>query len=202
MQIGSSSLYNINTSYTIRLNEKELLVVEEDPFSKTLSKSKKKEHQQELDEKKTQEALKRDNPQELSPDDERLLKELTARDSEVKTHEAAHQALGGGLAGAASYTYQQGPDGKMYAIGGQVSISTPSTSNPEEAIRNAHAVAASAMAAGSPSSQDFNVASSASIMEMKAKQKESNDMQKSNTMQEIQLAYSKDENNSGFDISA
>jgi hypothetical protein len=202
MQIGSNSLYDIGSSYTIRLNDKEVLVVDEDPLSKSLAESNKKEHQKELDEKKAQEVQQSDNPNNLSVDEQRLLKELTARDSEVKTHEAAHQALGGGLTGAASYTYQQGPDGKMYAIGGEVSISTPTSSNPEEAIRNARTVAASALAAGDPSPQDFAVASSASIMEMKARQQEAKEMQNSNDKQQLQVAYSKDNNSSNFDISA
>jgi hypothetical protein len=58
----------------------------------------------------------------------------------------------------------------MYAIGGEVSISMPSSSSPEEAIRNARQVMASAMAAGDPSPQDYAVASSARVMEMKAQQ--------------------------------
>ena len=202
MQIASSSLYDINSSYTIRLNEKEILVVDEDPLSKSLAESSKKEHQKELDEKRAEEAQQSDNPENLSSDEKRLLKELSDRDSEVKTHESAHQALGGGLTGAASYTYQEGPDGKMYAIGGEVSISTPTSSNPEEAIRNARTVAASALAAGDPSPQDFAVASSASIMEMKAKQQEAKEIQNASDKQQLQVAYSKEDNSSNFDISA
>jgi hypothetical protein len=202
MQIASSSLYDINSSYTIRLNEKEILVVDEDPLSKSLAESSKKEHQKELDEKRAEEAQQSDNPENLSSDEKRLLKELSDRDSEVKTHESAHQALGGGLTGAASYTYQEGPDGKMYAIGGEVSISTPTSSNPEEAIRNAQTVAASALAAGDPSPQDFAVASSASIMEMKAKQQEAKEIQNASDKQQLEVAYSKEDNSSNFDISA
>jgi len=106
----------------------------------------------------------------LSSDEQRVVKELQARDSEVKAHEAAHQASGGGMTGAASYTYQQGPDGKMYAIGGEVSISMPSGGSPQENLRNARQLAAAALAAGSPSPQDHAVASSARMMEMKALQ--------------------------------
>ena len=202
MQIASSSLYDLSSSYTIRLNEKEILVVDEDPISKSLAQSNKKSHQKELDEKKAEESKQNDTPDNLSSDEKRLIKELSDRDAEVKTHEASHQALGGGLTGAASYTYQEGPDGKMYAIGGEVSISTPTSSNPKEAIRNARTVAASALAAGDPSPQDFAVASSASIMEMKARQLEAKEMQNSSDKEQLQVAYSKDKNSSNFDISA
>lgn len=159
MQIGSNSAYDVSTKYTIKLNEKEMLVVEEDPLSKTIKESVKSQKQE-----------KSSNPTELSEDEKRLVKDLQARDSQVKAHEAAHQAASGGMAGAASYTYQIGPDGKMYAIGGEVPISTPSSSSPEEAIKNARTVAAAAMAAGDPSPQDFAVAASARVMEMKAQQ--------------------------------
>ena len=170
MQIGSSTLYDIGSNYSIQLNDKEILVVEEDPASRSRFESKKAEHEKEQEEKKTQESKKSSAPEELSEDEERLAKDLASRDSEVRAHEAAHQAVGGGLAGAASYTYQQGPDGRMYAIGGEVSISMPSGSSPEETVKNARQVAAAALAAGNPSPQDFSVASSAKVMEMKALQ--------------------------------
>ena len=184
MQIGSNNAYDISTNYTIKLNEREMLVVEDDPVSKSLHDSKKAEKAKELQEKKTQEQKKSSSPTELSEDEKRLVKDLQARDSEVKTHESAHQAAGGGMTGAASFTYQIGPDGKMYAIGGEVSISTPSSSSPEEAIKNARTLAAAAMAAGDPSPQDFAVAASARVMEMKAQQQLNKDTQEKLTGQE------------------
>lgn len=169
MQIGLSTLYDIGSNYTMRLNDEEILVVEEDELRSTkLSNSEKidKEIKEEVD-KKTENSTSTD---ELSPDEERLVRDLQSRDSEVKAHEAAHQAAGGGMTGAASYTYQQGPDGKMYAIGGEVSISMKSGSTPQETIANARQIVAAAMAAGNPSPQDYAVASSARVMEMKAQQ--------------------------------
>jgi len=81
------------------------------------------------------------------------------------------------MVGAASYTYQQGPDGKMYAIGGEVPISMKAGSTPEETIANARQIATAAMAAGNPSPQDFAVASSARVMEMKAQQQVARELQ-------------------------
>jgi len=173
MQIGSNSFYDIGSNYTIKLNDKEILVLEDDPLRDTrLSESEKKNKNtlQELDEKKIEEAQKAGSSDELSEDEERLVRDLASRDSEVRAHEAAHQAAGGGMVGAASYTYQQGPDGKMYAIGGEVSVSMKSGSTPQETIANARQLATAAMAAGNPSPQDHAVASSARVMEMKAQQ--------------------------------
>ena len=170
MQIASSTLNTIGTNYSIKLNDKQILVVEDDPVDKQRAGAKKKSLEKKQEEKKAQEIKKSSTPPKLSTDEKRLVKNLSSRDSEVRAHEAAHQAAAGSLAGAASYTYQQGPDGKMYAIGGEVSISTPSGSSPEEALKNARTVAASALAAGDPSPQDFSVASSARVVEMKALQ--------------------------------
>ena len=113
---------------------------------------------------------KKQNPNELSEDQKRAISQLQARDSEVRAHEAAHQAAGGGMTGGASYTYQKGPDGRMYAIGGEVSISTKGGSTPQEEMANARQVQAAAMAPANPSGQDYAVATSAKVMEMKAQQ--------------------------------
>lgn len=162
MQVGLSTLYDIGSNYTIPLNDEEILIVQEDKERKDAI----------LGDKKTQEEkdTKKKSSEELSPDEVRLVQDLQSRDSEVRAHEAAHQAAGGGMTGAASYTYQQGPDGKMYAIGGEVSILMKSGSTPEETIANARQIVAAAMATGNPSPQDYAVASTARVMEMKAQQ--------------------------------
>ena len=104
---------------------------------------------------------------ELSKGEKAQVIDLQSRDAEVKAHEAAHQSGGGG---AATYTYQQGPDGKMYAIGGEVPISLETGSTPNETIANALQVIAAATAPANPSSQDMAVAASAKSMIIKAQQ--------------------------------
>ena len=183
MQVGLSTLYDIGSNYTMPLNDKEILIIEEDTLRKDALSSEKKNQ-----EEKDTNAV---NKEELSPDEERLVRDLQARDSEVKAHEAAHQAAGGGMTGAASYTYQQGPDGKMYAIGGEVSISMKTGSTPQETIANARQIVAAAMAAGNPSPQDYAVASSARVIEMKATQQLAREQQEELL---AQTAY-KDSNN-------
>ena len=108
------------------------------------------------------------------------------------------------MTGAASYTYQQGPDGKMYAIGGEVSISMSSGSTPQETIANARQVAAAAMAAGDPSPQDYSVAASARVMEMKAQQQLAKQQQQEVIGKDTYKSLEHDDKTSiqPFDISA
>lgn len=96
---------------------------------------------------------------------QRILDSLSARDTEVRQHERAHQAASGGLAGAASYTFQRGPDGRLYAVGGEVSIDTSAVSgDPRATLEKAQLIIQAAMAPAEPSSQDYRVAASARAM--------------------------------------
>ena len=103
-------------------------------------------------------------------DESRLLAELAARDREVRTHEAAHVAAGGDLVrGAASYTFQSGPDGRRYATGGEVSIDISPASTPEETLAKANQIRAAALAPAEPSVQDRQVAAQAAAMAQQAR---------------------------------
>lgn len=98
----------------------------------------------------------------LSPEQQQEVAQLKARDAEVKSHEQAHIAAAAGLSTSApSFSYQTGPDGKKYAIGGEVSITTPQGNDPEENIRNARTLKAAALAPADPSAQDRAVAANA-----------------------------------------
>ena len=105
----------------------------------------------------------RDAASELTEEELAMIEQLSARDQEVRAHERAHQAVAGSFAGSASYTYQSGPDGKRYAIGGEVPIdASPIPGNPQATIAKMQVVKAAAMAPAEPSSQDRRVAASAS----------------------------------------
>jgi len=107
----------------------------------------------------------------LNASEQQQVTQLQQRDSEVRAHEAAHIAAGGAVvSGAASFTYQKGPDGKLYAVGGEVAISTSGGNTPEEKIAIAQQIQAGALAPANPSPQDLKVASSAAVMEAKARQ--------------------------------
>lgn len=108
--------------------------------------------------------------EELTPEEQEQVQELSARDREVRTHEQTHLAVAGPYArGGPTYSYQQGPDGKRYAIGGEVQIDTaPVSGDPEATIRKAQVVRAAALAPAEPSSQDRAVAAAATKMQQQA----------------------------------
>lgn len=102
--------------------------------------------------------------------DEQVVRELTARDREVRTHEAAHAAAGGGYAGSPSFSYQKGPDGQSYAVGGEVSIDTSKVSgDPQATLQKAETIRAAALAPTQPSSADRAIAAKAAVMASQAR---------------------------------
>lgn len=99
-----------------------------------------------------------------------VIEQLKARDREVRVHEAAHAAVGGQYAGSPSLQYTRGPDGKNYATGGEVGISTSAVSgDPQATIEKARVIRAAAMAPAQPSAQDRRVAAEATQMEVEAR---------------------------------
>ena len=109
---------------------------------------------------------------ELSEEERRLLNELRARDAEVRAHERAHVAAAGPYAnGGPTFEYQTGPDGRQYAVGGEVSIDTsPVPGDPEATVRKAQTIKRAALAPSDPSAQDRQVAAQAAQLEAQARQ--------------------------------
>jgi hypothetical protein len=93
--------------------------------------------------------------------EQQQIRELQARDREVRAHEQAHAAVGGQFAGSPSYEFETGPDGRQYAVGGEVSIDVSEEATPEESLRKFQQVEAAALAPAEPSPQDFRVAAEA-----------------------------------------
>lgn len=91
-----------------------------------------------------------------------IIRELSQRDTEVRAHEQAHKSVGGQYAGSPSYTYQKGPDGVSYAVGGEVPIDVaPLEGKPRATLEKMQTVQRAALAPAEPSSQDRRVASMA-----------------------------------------
>lgn len=102
---------------------------------------------------------------ELSEDELKMVEELKARDLEVRAHEQAHKSVGGQYTGAISFSYQAGPDGKRYAVGGEVPIDvSPVAGDPQATITKMTVVSAAATAPAQPSAQDQMVAAQAARM--------------------------------------
>ncbi|MBF0550131.1 MAG: hypothetical protein HQK60_06315 [Deltaproteobacteria bacterium] len=110
-----------------------------------------------------EEHKKGSSPGQLSDKDQRVVEQLRKRDQEVKTHEQAHLAAAGAYAtSGATYTYETGPDGQSYAVGGEVSIdTTPVKGDPAATIMKMETVQRAALAPASPSGQDQKVAAAA-----------------------------------------
>lgn len=125
---------------------------------------------------------------EFSPEETEQLRALKARDREVRQHEQAHQAAAGGLAtSGARYSFQRGPDGVNYAVGGEVSLDVSPGRTPEETLRRARQISAAALAPAEPSGQDLAVAARAAQMARQA---------------EAELAASTDGSIAGPDVAA
>lgn len=106
---------------------------------------------------------------ELTDEQERVVDELAARDREVRAHEEAHARVGGQYAGQPSYTFQTGPDGRRYAIGGEVPIDVaPVPDDPEATIDKMRIVKAAALAPAEPSQADRRVAQIAEAQSLAA----------------------------------
>jgi hypothetical protein len=106
----------------------------------------------------------------LTPDQKAEVEELKKIDAKVKAHEQAHKMAGGQyVRGSAHYNYKTGPDGKRYAVGGDVSIDASPEKDPKKTIAKMETVIRAALAPADPSPQDRSVASKASQEESNAR---------------------------------
>ncbi|MBT8421964.1 MAG: hypothetical protein KJP03_02500 [Gammaproteobacteria bacterium] len=108
---------------------------------------------------------------ELTAEEQAKVQELRARDREVRAHELAHLAAAGRHArGGASFSYERGPDGRRYAVGGEVNIDTSEVAgDPSATIAKAAQIRRAALAPAEPSAQDRKIATQASAMAAKAR---------------------------------
>lgn len=111
---------------------------------------------------------------ERTPEEQREIqqeiRELENRDAEVRTHEQAHAAVGGQYAGSPSYEYERGPNGKSYAVGGEVPIDVSVVpGDPQATIQKMQVVRRAALAPAEPSSADRSIAAEASVKAAEAR---------------------------------
>ncbi len=102
----------------------------------------------------------------------RQIAQLQQIDQQVRQHERAHIAAGGNLVlGAPTFQYVTGPNGRRYAVGGEVRIDTsPVEGDPEATLLKAQQIRRAALAPSNPSAQDRSVAAKASSLESQARQ--------------------------------
>lgn len=105
----------------------------------------------------------------LSPEEQAQVQKLRQTDLKVRAHEQAHLSAAAGLAvGGANFQTVRGPDGKQYAVAGEVSIDVSAANTPEQTIDKARRIQAAALAPADPSSQDRAVAAAAAQMQIQA----------------------------------
>lgn len=111
------------------------------------------------------------NSLELTPEELTELQKLKQRDLEVRTHEQAHMAAAGRYSkGGPSFSLEKGPDGRSYAVGGEVGIDVGKAKTPEETVAKMRIIKQAALAPANPSSADRRIAAQASIKESQARQ--------------------------------
>ena len=126
----------------------------------------------------TTETEEKNPAQPIKPDGEPLteaekseLAQLKQADTAVHAHEMAHIAVAGSYAkGGATFQYQKGPDGRNYAVGGEVQIDTSREPDPEATLTKMFVVRAAALAPADPSPQDRKVAAAATMAITQARQ--------------------------------
>lgn len=124
---------------------------------------------EEVKEDETQKPEKRDEGdtqgklgvKELTDREEEKVRELQRTDRKVRMHEMAHMAAGGQYAGGASYTYKSGPDGRQYAVGGEVPIDVSKVKDPAKTAQKMTQVKRAALAPANPSAADRAIATKA-----------------------------------------
>lgn len=102
---------------------------------------------------------------------QRELQKLKSIDREVRAHEMAHLSVAGQYAtSGASFSFQKGSDGRLYAVSGEVGIDTSAIpGNPQATLRKAQTIMRAALAPANPSPQDRQVAAQASAMAQQAR---------------------------------
>ncbi len=101
--------------------------------------------------------------------DDPALQRIKNIDRNVRLHENSHASADGvQTIGTARYKYAEGPDGKLYAVGGEVTVAVQSSGKPEDNLRAARALRSSALSSDNPSPADFAAAADAGQIEIEA----------------------------------
>jgi hypothetical protein len=93
---------------------------------------------------------------------ERVLEKFKRTDAQVRSHEQVHATIGQTTA-PISYNYQQGPDGKMYAVGGNVRFDTSIPDDPKAAAFKLDQIAKAASAPTDLSGADTMIANQSNL---------------------------------------
>jgi hypothetical protein len=145
-------------------------VAAEQPPDDTSAAEESRESESSAEEKAAKEDSSQPNRQ-LSADQQSQVEQLKQRDREVRAHEQAHRSAGGSyIRSGIQFEFETGPDGKRYAVGGEVSIDTSKVpGDPRATMQKAQIIRQAALAPAEPSAQDQRVAAEATQMETTAR---------------------------------
>lgn len=96
-----------------------------------------------------------DLPGVLDSNEEAQVSRLAARDSAVRAEESAHKSMAGAFSGPIHYDYTRGPDGRLYATGGHVSMTSAGVANRYQMEQAMGAFAAAGRVPAATSAADF-----------------------------------------------
>jgi len=114
-------------------------------------------------------ARAKQDPAVLSEEELEEVEQLRSRDREVRTHEQAHKSVAGAHAGAIHLDFKTGPDGRRYAVGGEVPVDlSPISGDPAATVRKMDQLRRAALAPADPSPADRRAATQAGQLERDA----------------------------------
>lgn len=132
------------------------------PTSETVTATSDESHNNKQTTSDDSESSSSEKDEQKTQKEEQAIKDLKKRDTEVRTHEQAHQAAGGQYAGSPVFDMTKGPDGKDYATGGHVNIDVSAIpDDPQATLKKMSQIKSAALAPAEPSSQDLKVAAKA-----------------------------------------
>ena len=121
------------------------------------------EQKQALEKSAQKDYIDPSNPQNYDQQDfERVLEKFKRVDAQVRSHEQVHATIGQTTT-PISYNYQQGPDGKMYAVGGNVRFDTSIPDDPKAAAFKLDQIAKAASAPTGLSGADTMIANQSNL---------------------------------------
>ena len=95
----------------------------------------------------------------------RVLEKFKTSDSNIRSHEQIHASIGHTTA-PISYNYQEGPDGKMYAVGGHVRLDTSIPDDPKAAAFKLDQIQRASSGPTNLSSTDTSISTQANLNKM------------------------------------
>ena len=95
----------------------------------------------------------------------RVLEKFKKSDSNIRSHEQIHASIGQTTA-PISYNYQEGPDGKMYVVGGHVRLDTSIPDDPKAAALKLDQIKRASSGPSDSSSADMGISTQANLNKM------------------------------------